>query len=795
MFKNNLRIAWRNFYKQKFYTIINVLGLAVGIICAIIVFLFVSFHLSFDRFNTKSNRIFRIVTDLHIPDGSIDYDQGSPYILGRYVKQFQQVANETAYLNKRSFTVSIPQKNQDKQNLFYEFENIAFTDDNWFNMFTYQWKSGNPKTPLSSPFTAVITSNLAKKYFSTDDVVGKVIRLENKYDFTITGVVKDNPANTDFGENLFLSVASVRTMFPEPKDFFTDVSFVSSKVYVFVLLNNEHAQQQVDKSIAQIPKTDFKDYNYLNFHLQPLADIHFNVRYGGSISKPLLLILAIVGFALILIACVNFVNLAIAQSLSRAKEIGTRKVLGSSRKAIFWQFTAETAFVAFTAGIIGLLTTIVFLPVLNNWLQLSLTLNSETIVFLFILLLIIIFVAGFYPAVVISSFKPLDALRNKLSSSSSSSKLPQNALIILQNVIAQFLIAGTVIIILQVNLLKNTDLGFNKNAIIMVPIPTHDAGKLSFLRNELSSQNSIKSVTFCYKPPSALTQKGGSVKYNGRDWEKFTVSSIIGDQNYIKTFGLTLLAGRDLYPADTAHAYIVNEQLLRRLNIRKPETAIGRQLVAGDFGDQTGTIVGVVKDFNIQPLNAPLQPALIAQRPEYFENAAIKISSKNQQQTIDIIEQKWKKTFPQNAFEFHFLDEQMAKFYQKETMIGKLITAGTVVSILISCLGLLGLISLMALKRTKEIGIRKVLGASISQVVMLLTRDFLKLILVAFVIAAPLAYWAMEKWLQTFAYRISMHWWIFGLAMLIALTIALATVSFQAVKAALANPVKSLRNE
>ncbi len=792
MIKNYLKIAWRNFYKQKFYTGINVFGLALGISCTMMLFLFITFHLSFDRYHIHAKRIFRLVTDLHIPDGSIDYDQGSPYILGQLIKRNAAVANETSLLSKRSFTVAVP-KNQDKQSLFYEFENVAFTDNNWFKIFTYQWQAGNSSTALSNPFQAVITSNLAKKYFNTDDAVGKTIRVD-KYLFTITGVLQDNPTNTDVQANLFLSIASVHTMFPEPKTFWTDISFISSKNYTYVLLNDEHESEHIDQDIKTILKRDYKDSSWLHFHLQPLEEVHFDSRYSGKISKPLLLILALVGFALILIACVNFVNMATAQSLTRAKEIATRKVLGSSRKAIFWQFITETTYVALTAALIALLATILFLPTLNNWLQLQLAVNGNALLFLTALLVVIVFSAGFYPAVILSNFKPVDALKNKIGSNNSSSKMSRQVLIVVQNIIAQTLIVCTVIIILQVQFLKNADLGFNKDAIIMVPVPDHSPAKLTYFRNQLNNYASIKSITFCYKPPSAFTQKGGSIRYDGREWEKFTVSSIIGDQDYIKTFGLKLLAGRNLYPTDS-NSYIVNQQVLQKLNIKTPEQAIGHKLTAGDFSDEVGTIVGVVKDFNIQPLNTAIAPALITPKPAYYEFAAVKISGEQQQRSIEIIQQKWKKTFPQNAFEYHFLDEQLAEFYQKEEMVGKLITVGTMVAILISCLGLLGLISLMTVQRTKEIGIRKVLGATVSSIVTLISKDFVKLIAVAVLVSSPFAWLLMHHWLQNFAYRIEISWWIFAVAGTTAIVIALLTISFQSVKAALANPVESLRSE
>jgi len=794
MIKNYLKIAWRNFYKQKFYSGINVFGLSIGISCTIILFLFISYHLSFDTYHTNAKRIFRTVTDLHIPDGSIDYDQGSPYMMTELVKGLPAVTNKTALLGKRSFTVSVPQKNKDKQSFFYEFENIAFTDNNWFKMFSYHWKSGDPSTALSNPYTAVITSNLAKKYFSTEQVVGKTIRVESKYNFTITGVLQDNPSNTDVQSNLFLSITSAHTMFPEPKAFWNDISFISSKNYTYVLLNNESASKQVDKDIKTILKNDYKYFSYLDFHLQPLEEVHFDSRYSGKISKPLLLILALVGFALILIACVNFVNMATAQSLTRAKEIATRKVLGSSRKAIFWQFITETTYVALTAALLALLATILFLPTLNNWLQLQLAVNSSALLFLTALLVVIVFSAGFYPAVILSNFKPVDALKNKIGSNNSSSKMSRQVLIVVQNIIAQTLIVCTVIIILQVSFLKNADLGFNKDAVIMVPIPDHSLTKLSYFRNQLSNYAGIKSLTFCYKPPSAFTQPGGSIRYDGREWEKFTVSSIVGDQDYIKTFGLKLLAGRNLYPTDS-NSYIINQQVLQKLNIKTPEQAIGHKLTAGEFSDEVGTIVGVVKDFNIQPLNTSIAPALITPKPAYYEFAAVKIAGAQQQRSIEIIQQKWQKTFPQNAFEYHFLDEQLAAFYQKEEMIGKLITVGTMVAILISCLGLLGLISLMTVQRTKEIGIRKVLGATVSSIVTLISKDFVKLIAAAVLVSSPFTWLLMSHWLQNFAYRIEISWWIFATAGASAILIALLTISFQSVKAALANPVESLRSE
>jgi putative ABC transport system permease protein len=794
MLRNYLKIAWRNFYKHKFYALINVFGLALGISCSIVLFLFISYHLSFDTYHTNAKRIYRTVTDLHLPDGSIEYDQGSPLILGQMLKQqVPAVSNETALLDRRSFTISV--HDQAKDNLFYEFENVAFTDNNWFKLFTYKFQSGNPAAALTAPNTAVITEGLAKKYFNNDEAVGKTITLDNKYIFTVTGVVQDNPKNTDIQSNLFLSLASVKSMYPDVVDpLYHDWGFISSKNHVFVLLTDEQAQKAVDLNIRAITKKELKaDANIYQFHLQPLADIHFNNRYGGSISRPLLFVLAIIGFALILIACVNFINMATAQSLTRAKEIGTRKVLGSSQQGIFWQFITETAFVTLFATVVAISMTLLFLPTLNNWLQLPLAINGNVGLFLALLVVLIVFTAGFYPGVILSRFKPVNALKNIISNVNPTSRLSRGILIVGQNVIAQVLIVCTLIIALQVKFMKNADLGFNKDAVIMLPVPDNTLTSLSYFRNQLNNYPGIKSVSFCYRAPASNAQKGGSIRYDGREWGKFAVRSVIGDENYLKTFGLQLLAGRNLTPADSTN-YLVNQQVLVKLGIKDPEQVIGHKLTAGDFGDKAGTIVGVVKDFHNQSLYTMIEPALIAPRSELYQYASVKISGSNQAETIAAIQQKWLQAFPQHVFEYQFLDQQLADFYHKDEMINKLIKISTIVAILISCLGMLGLISLIVVQRTKEIGIRKVLGASISNIVTLLTGDFLKLIMLAVVIGTPIAWWAMHNWLQTFAYRIDIKWWVFGGAAFVALFIAGLTISIQVIRAALSNPVKSIRN-
>ena len=797
MIKNYLLTAWRNFYKQKTYTLINVFGLSIGIACSIILFLFINYHLSFDNYHPNANNIYRIVTGLHLDDGSIEYEQGSPLILGQTLKQrLPAIANETVLLNKRAFTVSVPKYSGPAGNLFYEYENIAFTDSNWFKIFSYNWKFGNANKALTEANTAVITSNLAIKYFNTDNVIGKTIMLDNKQLITITGVLQNTAVNTDVRAQMFISLPTARLLYSDvEQQLFNNWGYISSKNNVFILLAPGASLPQVNGSIKAFTKQAFNaDANVFQFQLQPLADVHFNSRYSGTISKPLLLILGLVGIALILIACVNFINMATAQSFARAKEIGTRRVLGSTQGGIFWQFITEAAYVVATGAVVGLITALLFLPVINSWLQLPLSLNINTLIFLVILLAVIVFTAGFYPAVILSRFKPVNALKNIISSSNPASRLSRSLLIISQNIIAQVLIVSTLIITLQVKYLKNADLGFNKDAVVMVPLPHGNPVAPFHLRHELAGYSGVKNVSLCYRAPASTSGKGGSIRYDHKPWEKFAVRSIVGDTNYVKTFGLKLLAGRNLSTDSSTNEFLVNQQLLEKLGIKRPEDAIGHLLTAGDFNDKDGTIVGVVKDFNSHALYAPVEPVLITANPGYYEYAAIKVAGNDEADIIQSIKQKWQQAFPENVFEYHFLDQQIAGFYQKEDMINKLIKASTIVAILISCLGMTGLISLITAQRTKEIGIRKILGASVSSIVTLLASDFLKLVAIAVTVSTPLAWWAMHTWLQNFAFHIPVQWWVFGLSAVAALLIALLTVSVQSIKASLSNPVESIRN-
>jgi putative ABC transport system permease protein len=803
MNKNLFKIAYRNIWKHKFYTAINVFGLALSIACSIILFQFISYHANVDRYHHDAKNIYRVVHYLTFDDGVPLYDQGAPIALARDLKANNARVKDVGILwQLKDANIAISQNDKTDKKMFAEHENIGITDNHFFNLFDYQWEQGDKNVALSQPNTVVLSHNVAQKYFGSQNVLGKIIRVDNKNSFTVTGVVTDHPSNTDIKPAIFLSLSTINDIFPDiAKRIKTDWGAISSATSVYVALQDGVDPKTIEQniSISNIKAQGADMAKAYHFMLLPLTEMHFDGRFAGVIQHSLLTTLGIIGLLLIIIACVNFINMATAQSFKRAKEIGTRKVLGSSPGAIFLQFISETAYITVFAALLAFAMVFMMAPVLNNWLQTQLSFNlfadHKLLAFVVAILIIITLAAGSYPAIILSRFKPVNALKNQLGIQAQTGAFTRKGLIVIQNVIAQVLIISTILITMQVSYLKNTDPGFNKDAVLMVSIPQNDKGKTEYLRNLLLSNAEIKNVSFCFRAPSSTADEGGSIKYDTHNWEKFVGRSIMGDADYIKTFGIKLIAGRNVIEADTAREYLVNEALVHKLGIKDPQQILGKKFTAGAQSDHPGTIVGVVKDFHARSLYNVIEPEYITTFRKQYQYAGIKIGTGDRSKIIDKIKIAWRSAYPDNVFEYSFLDQQMADFYKKEVLINRLITSSAIVAIFISCLGLLGLISLLTLQRTKEIGVRKVLGASVANITGLLSVDFLKLVLLAVIIASPIAWFMMSKYLQNFAYRIDIKWWVFALTAFIALFIAFITVSFQSIKAAMANPVDSLRSE
>ena len=799
MLQNYFKIAWRNLTTQRSYTLLNILGLSVGMAGGLLIFLFVRYHLSTDRHHTKFDRIFRVVTDMHLDDGSVEYYPEAPLPMAQALRtDFSQVEQAAFLMMNRELTVTY-QKNG-KPVRFLEHKGTAFAEPQLVDILDYQWLRGNSKTALREPNSVVLTESWAKKYFGNADPMGQTLYLKPQLAVKVTGVLADPPQTTDTDIRFFISMATLKEFSPDYNQ--ADWTWLNSTNRLFITLKDPLLAGSLEAALPALTKKHLGDTAHvIQFHIQPLRESHFDVRriIGGAtaIRPSLLWSLGLVGLFLVLTACINFVNLATAQALRRGKEVGIRKTLGSTRGQLVRQFLLETALIVLAATSLALLIAVLSLPVFNQWVNISLSLHLDglTLGFVALLILVVILLAGGYPAAVLSGFSPWAALKGALSARSGGSYSVRQSLIVLQFVICQALIIGSLVVATQVRYIQNTDIGFRKDNVVVVTLPNPQKASRETFKNELLQYPEIKSVSASYRPPSALVMNGGSFKFGDKaEWEPFPLRERVADADYLKTYGMQLVAGRNISQSDTIQEYLVNEAFLRKMNIRDPKQILGRRMQYY-LSPVSLPIVGVVKDFHLRSLREEIAPCFIASHSEFFVRAGIRISGQNPQQTVQRIQQIWEKQFPDAVFEYEFLDEQLAQFYETENLIFRLVNTFAGIAILICGLGLYGLVSLVVVQRTKEIGIRKVLGASVSSIVALLSKDFLKLVVVAMVIASPIAGYAMSQWLQDFAYKISLAWWMFALAGGLAVLVALVTVSFQSIRAALANPVKSLRAE
>jgi putative ABC transport system permease protein len=799
MLTNYCKIAFRALRRQGFYTSLNVFGLSLGIAGGILLFQFTRYHLGFDRYHVKDGQLYRVVTDLHWDDGSVQPERGTPLDLAEALqKQLPEIKDRTVLIKVPLATVGVGGSAGRK--FFTEKDAIAYVDPHWFNLFDYTWLKGSAANSLHEPYTAVITRRLANKYFGKEEAAGRTVTLDDKITVTITGILDDYPANTDLTTELFLSRPTFTSAHPDmERDMHSGWGFINSWMQSFVWIPKAVPSERVESATRRIVKQYFPPdvQSAYYFHLQPLKEMHFDARYGGSMRISLLYTLMIVGIFLVLIACFNFINLATAQSARRAREIGTRKVLGGTASSVFWQFMTETATMVLLATLLSLVWVRMSLPVFHILLRspLSFDLLNDRILLSFLLLLVgaITVVAGSYPAMILSRWKTVDALKQQVSEIRS--VLFRKGLVIIQHVVVQVLIICTIIITLQIKYVKNADPGFSKESVMMVPIPNPDKGKLAWLRQKLAEQPSIGSVSFCLSAPISEHYLGGSVAFDSRAWENFTAHTIVADANYLRTFQLKLLAGKNLEPSDTSREFLLNETLMHKFGFSRPEEVIGHRVVDGTLYDHGGTIVGVVRDFNVQPLYKSIEPVMITTLASRYKFVAIKLGAGGQGVARDAIQKAWRTMYPDNVYDYHYLNEEMDGFYHKDDLLGQLINITAIIAIVISCLGLSGLISFFASQRTREIGVRKVLGASVSGIVYLLSREFLMLVAGALVVAVPVGWYFMNNWLHDFAYRIKIGWWVFALTGLLSALIAMCTVGYQAVRAARANPADSLRSE
>lgn len=792
MYKNYFITAWRNAIRKKAYAVINVFGLTLGITCALIIFTLVSYHLSFDNFHNDAHRIYRFVTEEHRDE--IEYINSVPPPFGKFFRDDYTFSEYTArHCIQENELITVEEKGESKK--FNE--TISFAEPEFFKIFNFPLLVGNPETILVDPNTAIITEKIAAKYFGNESPIGKTIRLNNKTDFIVSGVLKNLPVNSDIQTEIYFSYSSIKQY---SEWYASDDSWggITTSIKTYTKLkagvNPIDVEQAVDGYVKRFRP---KSKNVNHYKLQPLHDVHFNAHYEGVMSKTTIWVLSLVGILLVLTASLNFINLTTAQAVNRSKEVGVRKSLGSERSQLFWQFTIETGLVVLVATALALAFSYAMLPQLNSLLNtnIAFTLFTDTrlLIFLVALIVVVTGLSGFYPGIVLSGFKPVWALKGKLSGNSTGSFNIRRALIITQFSISQILLLGMIVMYFQMRYFSKTDMGFDIDAIIMVPVGSNDE-KLKTVKSQLLNVPGIENVSLCFGAPASDNQWTTSLKFDDRaEGETFSISHKGVDEDYVSTFSLEILAGRNLLPSDTVREFLVNENLLSKLNLTSPEEAIGRNITVN--GSWKGPIVGVVKDFHEQSLHAEIKPVFLTTSRDTYNSFAIKVNRANISETLVSIEKVWNGAYPDLIYKYDFLDDQIASFYKTEQQMATVIYVFASIALIIGALGLYGLVSFMAVQKTKEIGIRKVLGGTATQILWIFAKEFTTLVAIAFLIAAPVGGYIMLQWLSNYAFRIDISFWMFALELFIIAIVVLITAGFQSLKAVLANPVESLRSE
>lgn len=803
MLRNNFILAWRNLTRQRMFSIVNILGLSLGITCCLVISIFVRYELSFDRYHTKSNQIYKVVQETKFAEG-MKYWSTTAYPLAETIRHdFSNVSMVTQAAGPvpRMFRV------EDKSgNVFrFEEENVLFVDPQYPKVFDFSWLQGNEETALSNSSSVVLSESLANKYFAKEmsmkeSILGRTMMLNNKDELTITGVVANSPGNTSLKFNMLVPYA----FFKMNNTYSANNWSGNYQGSTFVILSKEQSPDGFEKQLVTWKKKYLKpeDDNRIDYKLQSLTAMHTDSKYGNSPRSyvmPLKMIYAAIGVGLFIlaIACVNFINLSTAQAANRAKEVGIRKMMGSSKAGLVAQFLIENIFLVGITLIVSIALTQFAIDGINQMLSiisLKLGFDWTSLFILFIIGLIVVICACFYPSAVMSSFKPADSLKSKFNSNTGGLSL-RRTLIVFQFAIVQLFIIATLVVGAQMDYFKNADMGFNREYPV-VAMNMNEPKKSEILRQQLLSNAAIKDVSF--SSSSALAEYnhnlGTSFRFPGQGEEEGIGAEEKGvDLNYLSFFGLELIAGRNFTRMEQVFTeFIINEKVCKALG-RTPAQMLGQRLI---INEGEGTVVGVIKDFHNTPLKGEISPCIFLNSSWWLERVNVKLhSTANTTEALSFVEKKWRELYPEGVYSYAFLDESIAKNYAIEQLVYKGFTVFSILTIAIGCLGLYGLLSFITLKKTKEVGIRKALGASVLQIVGLFNKEFIVLISVAFVIAAPLAFYFMNQWLMDFTYRISMSWWMFGLGASLTIVITLATISYQSVRAAMANPVDSLRNE
>lgn len=807
MIKNYFKIAWRNIIKQKGYSAINILGLSIGIAACMLILQYVSFELSYENYHEKKDRIYRVQQDRY-DNGKLSTQWAAgAYAVGNSFKDaIPEIEDYVKVIPNGRVTAEV-------NNQPVKVEQIFFASNSFFNIFSYKILAGDKKNALKEPFTAALSETTAKKLYGTTDVVGKRMDLNRNSNYKITLVYRDAPVNTQLKPDMLLSYETYKKWTTDSSGNGPETAWVWDGCLTYLLLQKGADPKLVEKKFIPIVKKftdeDMKRFNAgVVYKLQPLKDIHLYSHYmmepgENGDGKTTYLLLGI-AFFIVVIAWVNYINLATARAITRAKEVGVRKAVGSQKRQLIIQFLSESALLNGIAVFLSLLIVLVAIPGFNklSGQHLSFTLFSEPGFWAGLagLFIVGVFFSGLYPAFVLSGFKPVEVLKGKMTSTGKGALL-RKSLVVFQFTASLFLLIGTLIVYKQIQFMRSQQLGLNIDQTLVVSQPIVDVDstylqKMTTLKQELQKQSSVKAITVSSSiPGEAVRWNAGGIKLVEQDESKQKQYRVIAvDYDYLKTYGLKIIAGRAFAKefGSDKRSVIFNRKGIEQLGFNKPEDALGKRI---DFWGEQYTIEGVTENFHQQSLHESFEPLILRLIPEVQGYLSVKTTAGKAAETINTVKSEWNKFFPGNTFEYFFLDEHFDGQYKADQRFGQVFTLFTSLAILVACMGLFGLASFTTLQRTKEIGIRKVLGASVPNILKLLYKEFALLLLIAFVIAAPLAWLSSSKWLQEYAFRINMHWVYFVLPFLAIIIIALLTVSFQSIKAAVANPVKSLRTE
>ena len=825
MFKNHLQIAFRNILKRKAYTVFNILGLAIGIACCLLIFQYVAYEKSYDKFHKNVNDIVRLRLDLH-DQGRLTMQSATVFagVAPLIKKDLPEVENYCRLIDTRiSWQGSDPVQNSivfdNEEKNIKALENKGYyTEQSFLNMFSLNIIEGDKNTLLNAPDKIILSETLAKKYFGNDDAVGKQITVREggyKYSYMVTGVFKDYPTNSHLSFDYLISYSTFVNMIKRlgPKGLDPETTLGWYDYYVYLQLHPGFDQKKLDAKLVtfcdKYLNNEFSKAhnNREDLYSMPLKDIHLYSHYneeagingdGKSVS-----FLFLIAFLIIIIAWINYTNLATARSLERAKEVGIRKVLGALRKSLMMQFLTESFLLNLVAVIIAIVIVFLFTPSFNHLIgstsEKNFYLTTPYLLGFIGLFITGAFFSGIYPAFVLSGFHPIAVLKG-LFKNSSSGMLVRKGLIIGQFATSIILIAGTIIIYQQVNFMRNQKLGadINQTLILNGPSEKQDSGyttSYQAFKNEILQINGVKNIAASSGViGKEIYMTNPAVLVNSKDKNPVTVYTLYVDEDFLSSYNMQFKSGRNFEfnnPGDRK-TVVLSEEAVKLLGINDPEKALNQ--IIYNYNDSL-KIIGVVSNYHQLGLNKSMLPVVFVPRPQINNYYSIKFETGNIHTTVASIEKVWNNYFPQNPFSYYFLDDAFNAQYKADAQFGKVFGLFSFLAIIIACFGLLSLSAYNVLQRTKEIGIRKVLGAPVSNIIYLLAKDFIVLVCIAFFIAVPVTWFVMNGWLHDFAYRINISWWIFLIAGLAAILIALITISFQAIKAALANPVKSLRTE